>query len=136
MLRAFASACLFLIAAIAVLAYVLNAPYWLRPPQEKFALAWRQDLSHLDKEHKLPEAWKSLKNVEFTSNDEQVIDWYQKTGNPLPVSENGHFKLQVLGVHFIEGNRYGVMLQYNLVDLKSGNTVGEFSRRLKLGLMY
>jgi hypothetical protein len=120
----------------AVGAYTFNLPYWMMKPDEKFATEWRKDLSLLQDNGKFPKDWQSLSAVEFTSNDTQVQDWYQKTKSPFVTKKDGTHKLQILGVHFIEGNRYGVLFQYNWIENKSGNTVGELSRRLKLGLYY
>ena len=136
MVRAFLSAVLIIFAALAVAAYVGNLPYWVMPPPEKFAAEWRRDLDLLEKSGKFPEAWNNLSEIQFNSNDTQVQEWYKKTGSPFGAKKDGAFKLDVLGVHFIEGNRYGVIIQYNWIDTKSGNTVGEISRKLKLGLYY
>jgi hypothetical protein len=136
LIRSLVSSVLILFAAFAVAAYAFNLPYWAMKPQEKFATEWRNDLSLLQKSGKLPKEWDNLSDVEFTSNDTQVQDWYQKTKSPFSTKKDGAYKLQVLAVHFIEGHRYGVMLQYNWIENKSGNTVGELSRRMKLGIYY
>lgn len=136
LLRALASAVLIIFAAAAVGAYTFNLPYWLMKHDEKFATEWRKDLSLLQDSGKLPKDWQSLSAVEFNSNDTQVQDWFQKTKSPFAIKKDGTHKLLIVGVHFTEGNRYGVLFQYNWIENKSGNTVGELSRRLKLGLYY
>lgn len=136
MLRSFIAASLFILAALGIAAYVYNLPYWALPPHEKFATEWRQDLKLLEKSGHFPKEWQNLADVEFTSNDTQVQDWYKKTGIPFTTKKDGANKLQILGVHYIDGYRYGVLLQYVVIDAKSGNKTHELARTLKLGIIY
>lgn len=106
------------------------------PPEKKFAKAWRADLALLKQSGHFPKAWENLSDAEFSSTEATVQDWFKATSLPFMLKKNGGYKLQILAVHYIDKNRYGVMIQYNWIDLKTGNTVGELARTLKLGLIY
>ncbi|MCM2280875.1 MAG: hypothetical protein NDI61_03405 [Bdellovibrionaceae bacterium] len=135
-MRGFFIVILSLTIVAATLVAAFDMDYWLLPPKQKFAHSWRADLALLEKTKHFPEAWKNLKEIEFTSNESFVDEWYKFTHSPIALHKNGKFKLQVLAVHQIYENRYGVLLQYNWIDLATGNTVGEIGRTLKLGIVY
>lgn len=135
-MRAFIAATLFLVALIASAAIYFDVPYWLLPPEQKFAQAWRDDIALLEKTKSMPEAWNDLAEVSFSTNEGFVEEWYKNTQSPFVTSPKGKFKLQILALHQINGTRYGVMLQYNWIEIESGNTVGELGRTLPLGFIY
>ncbi len=136
MIRLFVAFIFLLLTAVASLAFIFDLPYWLQPPAERFATAWREDLALLRATGHFPPAWDELANVEFSSNESTVQDWFKATASPFRTRKGAQYKLQILAIHFIDKHRYGVMIQYNWIDLKTKNTVGELARTLTIGLVY
>jgi hypothetical protein len=128
-----------LIAAIALIVMGgligLNYRYWLKPPHEKFAESWKRDYE-LIMSTPQAERLKSIKQIEIKTDSSPVQEWISQVKPPVIEQPSGKFKLALLILHQINENRYGVMIQYTLVDLESGNTVDEFARTLKLGVYY
>ena len=108
----------------------------LLPPDRKFAQAWGEDVLLLEKSKLLPAQWSDIGSTEIRSEPSPARDWLEIHRPPISIKKNGHFKLQLFAIHWIEGNRYGVTLEYWLIDAKSGNTIWEAARRLKLGFVY
>lgn len=137
MSRRFAVSLVLIFSALVLIGAVFNLSFWLLPPEQKFAKAWRDDLDLLQKTGHFPQAWNQLASTEFTSQESQVQKWYEITNSPFTTSkQNGRYKLQILAIHFIQKYRYGVILQYSWVDLKTRDTVGEIGRTLELGIVY
>lgn len=119
----------------AVAAAYFKADYWVLSPKEKFLRSWQEDQAILKKAGNLPEGLSHLRQVEIRSDNSPAQEWLADLKGKIPLDPNGTFKLSVMVIHWIESNRYGAVVQYNLVDLKSGNTVWEFSRTYKLGYL-
>lgn len=135
-MRACLASLIFIFTITTAVAAYLDLPYWLLPPEQKFAHSWRHDLQLLERTKHFPEAWKNLNEVKFSSPDGFVEEWYRKTHSPFPLNNQARYRLEILALHQINGYRYSVMLQYNWTDISTGNTVGEFARTLKLGWVY
>ena len=128
---------IFSVILVGWVAYVtLGLGYWLLPPEQKFAQSWKTDIALLEKSQKLPKQWNDIKEVSLRAAAGPAQDWI--AGHPNPISSQilGHYKLDIFVIHWLEGYRYGVVIQYNLVDLKNQNTVWELGRTLKLGFVY
>ncbi len=110
--------------------------FWLAPPFKKFALATRTDLSLLEKNHYLPAAWSSIRSIEVSSDASHVQDWLKQDAFSIPQKKDGDFKLEVFVSEWIDGYRYGALIKYDLVELKTKNTVWELNRTYKLGFIY
>lgn len=135
-MRPLIAALLFMFSALAAAAVWFDLPYWALPPNQKFASSWANDLTLLERTQHLPKEWSDLKEITFSSNESAVYSWYQASGVRLDTKPTGKYKLEILALHQINGYRYGVMLQYNWIDLATGNTIGELGRTLKLGIVY
>ncbi len=118
-----------------VAAIYFKADYFLLSPKEKFIESFQNDIALLKKSGTLPEAYSHIREVEIKSDNSPARDWLDDLKRKIPRDQNGTYKLSVMVIHWIEANRYGAIVQYNLVDLKSGNTVWEFSRTFKLGYL-
>jgi hypothetical protein len=108
----------------------------LLSPQQKFAQAWKDDLALLKGSGKLPPQWSEIRSIEVRSEPSPARDWLEHVSAPIATNPNGGFKLQLFALHWIDENRYGVTIEYWLIDAKSGNTIWEFARTLKLGFVY
>ena len=119
----------------AVAATVFKADYWILSPREKFLRSWEEDIALLRKSQKLPPGWDHIRLVEVKSDNSPARDWVDDLKKRVPTDPTGTYKLSVMTIHWLEENRYGAIVQYNIVDLKSGNTIWELSRTFKLGYL-
>jgi hypothetical protein len=119
-----------------VLVAFLKLSFWLAPPEEKFSRAWKEDIQLLEKSGKLPKEWQSIKAVEMTGDNSPVQNWLPGLVAPIKKNPEGNYQLNVFLIHWLEDNRYGVVIQYHLVDLNTKNTIWEIGRTLKLGFVY
>lgn len=128
-----------LISALVIVAFsmlFLKASFWLAAPQEKFIRSWQEDIALLEKSNKLPKEWFNVREVRLRTDNSPVQSWTEHNKHPIKMNPNGTYALNVMLIHWIEGYRYGVVIQYNLVDTKNDNTIWELGRTLKLGIVY
>ena len=114
----------------------LHLDFYLKKPQDKFAAAWQADIQLLEKSGKLPKEWKEIREISVKGQASPVTEWVGEVTPPIPAFKAGKYRLNVFVIHWIDGYRYGVVIQYDLVDLKSQNVVSEIGRTLKLGYVY
>ena len=124
-----------LIAVCSALAHVYSLNYWLLPAKEKFKTSWANDIKLLEESKKLPQAWSEIKDINVRTDNSPAQDWIVNFRSPIQTNPKGTFRLDIFIIHFIQNDRYGAVIQYNLVDLKNGNTVWELARTLKLGFI-
>lgn len=88
--------------------------------------SWAADFKSLAKNKYLHPGFENIKRVELIATSEKLEKIYRK--NPITFNErdDGAFELQVF-LDEIEGHE-GVVIQYDLVDLATGNTVFELGR--------
>jgi hypothetical protein len=110
--------------------------FWLKPPADKFYQSWNEDLHLLQRTQKLPKEWSEIKEISVKGDNSPVQEWILKVRPPIQKNPNGHYRLDVFIIHWIEDNRYGAVVQYDLIDLKNNNTIWEISRTYKLGIVY
>lgn len=122
--------------AAAIALYGFDQRFWLLPPEEKLAVRWKADLQllHAAKQDGL---LKRIGRYNIRANDHSPLeDWLPKVKVPLETVPNGDVTADVFLIHQIDGYRYGVIVQYEFVDNKTNNKIGEFARTLKLGVYY
>lgn len=125
------------LASLGLVSYaVFRVDYWLAPPPEKFKRSWYEDVQLLEKSKSLPKEWQSIREISIKADNSPAQDWIAELTAPITVTKDGHYRLDVFIIHWIEKERYGVVIQYNLVELKSQNTIWELGRTLKLGIVY
>jgi hypothetical protein len=113
-----------------------NQRYWLLPPPEKFEQSWKADLGLLAST-KQGEMLKRVAKVRIRSDGHSpASDWIEKISTPLEKNKDGDLLADVFIIHQIDGHRYGVIVQYEFIQLKDENKVGEFARTLWLGVYY
>lgn len=110
--------------------------FWVAPPAKKFEISIKRDLSHLLSTNALPKEWSEIALFEIKTDASPAQDWISEKVLNISKNEKGKFKLQVFVSLWIEGSRYGTLVQYDLVDLKTKNTVWETNRNYKLGIVY
>jgi len=121
--------------AVAVLAYVL-LDFWLSrnaPLYKRFERQWAEDVASLEASPKLPKPWFDVREVELIPGTPESKSWLRSVKIPLgQKNPNGQHKLEVLIVPWEEEGKAGVMIQYNLVNLKTNNMIFELGRTLIL----
>lgn len=116
--------------AIGIVAFVcLN--FWSQrnaPLYRHFERQWSEDVEHLESSKKLPSPWFDVKDLEVIGGTPESKDWLKHIQIPIKTHKEGHFKMEVLVVAWEEDGKRGTLVQYNVVDLKSGNNVWELGR--------
>jgi hypothetical protein len=110
-----------------------NLDYWLLPSKQKFATTWMKDIGSLEKSGKLPEGWQQIREIVIKTDNSPAQNWVVGLDPGIKKKQDGVYRLDVFVAHWIENDRYGALVQYNLVDLRTGNTTWELSRNMQIG---
>lgn len=114
---------------VASLAFVLSKE---APLPKKLEYLWAQDLKLLEQSKAMPEAWSKVRDLEIHGGTDIAKLWLKEMTIPLEVRPKGQYTLEILLVDWVESGKTGAMIQYNLVDQKTGNMVWELGRTLIL----
>ncbi len=94
--------------------------------EKKFMTAWEDDINRLDRAKILPEGFRNLKKIKLFTHADKIKEAFKKYPLATLTEKNdGSFDLEIFADD-IEGG--GVVIQYDLVELKSGNTIWELGR--------
>ncbi len=116
--------------------YGFDQRYWLLPPEQKLISSWKSDLQ-LIKDKNQAALLKRVGQIRLRANDHSpAAEWVERIQAPIEKSKSGDILADVFLIHQIEGHRYGVVVQYEFIDIKTKNKVGEFARTLWLGVYY
>jgi|GEM_PF-1588487 hypothetical protein len=110
---------------LACVGFVLNKEAL---PVDKLQQFLVEDVQKLEQAHALPAGVHSLSQLELHGGTERAREWLKSLKFPFPVKKDGTHTLEILLVDWNEGTKDGVMVQYNLVDNKSGNMIWELGR--------
>lgn len=99
---------------------------------ERLQILWEQDLEKLKAANLLPEAWSDIREIELNPTTDNAKLWMKNVQVPILLKSNGQHRLEILGVSWEEGHSSGLILQYNLVDLKTNNMIWELGRTFTL----
>ncbi len=116
--------------------FQLHVDFWRKPHHEKLATIWAEDISNLVKSKNLPKEWNDIKEVAVRSDNSPLHEWLPKILPPIPTRGNGHYRLEIFFVLLLDGNRYGTVAEYNLIEIATANKIWELGRTYKLGLFY
>lgn len=116
--------------------YFMRINFWVAPPAQKMSVAWADDIRLLEKSGKLPKQWAEIREVSIKADNSTIQEWLKELHPPIQRNPKGKFRLDVFLVFWIDGYRYGTVVQYHLVDLTNENTVWEDGRTFKLGAVY
>jgi len=94
--------------------------------EERFALAWAKDLKFLEGKKILPPQFHDLKDIEAKGMSRKLEDIYKRFPIGLKTTPEGKYRLEIF-MDEIEGEE-GVVIQYDLIDDASGNTIWELGR--------
>ncbi len=113
-----------------------NQRYWFLSPQEKFEHSWRKD-TQLLLSTKKSELIKRVGKIRLRGDGHSPADeWIEKVKAPIEINKEGDLLADIFVIHQINENRYGVTIQYEFIQLKDQNKIGEFARTLWLGVYY
>lgn len=121
--------------AVGLLAFIVlnfwsarNAPLFRRLETQ-----WAEDVQLLEASKKLPQGWFDVREVEIIGGTPETKGILQRIKVPVAVKKKeGQHKLEVLVVVWEEEGKRGSLIQYNLVNLKTGNMIWELGRTLIL----
>jgi len=127
---------LFIGAAVAAFAYLLlnawsvrNAPLWKR-----FEQRWTADVALMQDSGKLPLAWFDVKEYALIGGTPETRGWLKLVHPPITTNPQGKHRMDVLIVGWEESGKRGALVQYNIEDLVTKNTVREIGRTLILSV--
>lgn len=102
--------------------------------QRHFISSWREDFSKLLSSNEGHPGLKEIKSVKLIATDSDLENLYHQAAIDFKESPQGKYVLEIFMDHVEEDG--GVVIQYDLVDLSSGNTIWEngqtYSQKVKL----
>jgi len=125
-----------LISIVWILYIQLKVEFWMKPPAEKLAVVWAEDIANLQKSKTLPKEWAEIHEVSIRTDNSPLHEWTAKIKPPVSINPKGRYRLEVFFVLLLEGNRYGTVAEYDLVEIASKNKIWELGRTYKLGYLY
>lgn len=129
-----------LLSALIVLGLVLIATNVMYVKSSRFGsetdrlqMLWQKDLEILESQNKLPESWQSVKEIKYSSGSPVAKAWLNKVKAPIQLVGNGKNRIEIFMDSWREDGKYGVVIQYQTIDLATRNTIHEFGRTLTIG---
>lgn len=116
--------------AVAMASFVL-LDFWSTrnaPPYLKFERLWEEDVDQLEKSGRLPKGWSDLKDIDVIGGTPETKKWLRLVKVPIKTVSNGKHRMDVLVVVWEEEGVRGVLVQYNLEDIKTKNNLWELGR--------
>ncbi|MEC9284153.1 MAG: hypothetical protein VX642_15665 [Bdellovibrionota bacterium] len=89
---------------------------------------WKEDLENLKKNNQLPGGFDSIKEVHYTPLSSMAGQWVSGIIIPITVKQVGKYRLNLEIDSWTEKNKTAAVVHYQMVEIRSGNTVWEFGR--------
>tara|TARA_B100001248_G_scaffold262674_1_gene260762 strand:+ start:7811 stop:8293 length:483 start_codon:yes stop_codon:yes gene_type:complete len=89
---------------------------------------WFDDIKKLEKADQLPDSWQQIRILQLQALSSKSALWLQESKHPIALNHKGKYLLEISVDHNEEEESLAVIMQYNLVDIASGNTLWEFGR--------
>ncbi|MDZ4678426.1 MAG: hypothetical protein SGI74_13065 [Oligoflexia bacterium] len=96
-----------------------------RYANQNFMAGWERDLQKLEKTKFLHPGFRNLQKILLISPSERLKNIYATKPLNLQTHDNGKFSLEIFMDEVAGG---GVVVQYDLIDMHTGNTVWELGR--------
>ncbi len=93
-------------------------------PYAKYFKAWTDDVEILRSKNKLPEQFNDVKEVKISTQNEALRKYYENS----PVIHTKPDGAHILEIFLGELEQGGLVVQYDLVNISSGNTIWEYAR--------
>ena len=84
-------------------------------------ILWENDLELLSETSSLPKFWQQIKTIQITPSSELAKKWTKSVSPPIAINPKGTYRLEILIISWDEEKEHGVIIQYNLIDLKTEN---------------
>lgn len=128
-----------MIAALLLLTPVVwlwpNIQFSLLSPQEKLAFLIKQDFDSLRSTGYLPKNWNEIGSIEVHGDKYPERPWLHTVSLPLFLKPNGERHLEVQVLPWESEGRFGAVVNYELLDRKTKNTLWEFGRTFEIGVI-
>ncbi len=135
-MRVFIGTILILLALAVAAAAYFDAGFWLKSPQERLTIIWERDINNLKTAKKLPKVFNNISKIQVNSPDARVAEWVDDIKIPIKPTDKGRYLMQIMIVQWIEGNKYGVVVQYDVFDIPTENKVFELGRTFHVGYIW
>lgn len=110
--------------------YVL--PFWTHDEAGVLQALWDQDIESLAKSNRLPKEWLQIEKVDLIASGEESKTWLKQVKPLIPQRAGGKYHLEVLVDRWSDEKGVGALIQYNLEDKESRETVWELARTFSL----
>jgi hypothetical protein len=106
-------------------------PFWFANKPEQIRALWKQDMELLIKTDKLPKEWGQIREIKLQPLTATTAKLIKEIQPPIaPTKKDGNYRLEISLDDWKEKSEYGLMLQYQLFDLKTQNLIWELDRTL------
>jgi hypothetical protein len=92
-------------------------------------ITWAHDFVEMKKQNQGHPGLNSIKNIHLVSHSAKLKKMYKNKPLPIILQKEGLYRLEIF---LDEGEDNQAVIQYDLVDIKSGNTVWEAGRLFPL----
>ncbi len=120
--------------AVSTASYVI-LDFWSArngPLDKRFERQWRSDVRMLEESGKLPKPWWDLREVLIIGGTPETKKMLRLVEHPVKTKPDGAHRMEILIVAWEEEGVRGVMVQYNIENIKSKENVYELGRTLVL----
>jgi hypothetical protein len=102
--------------------FLLNYFYFIRPLDlsEQFQTLWQMEF-----EKPWPDEFKKLRSVHVLETDAQARQWLGALPSEFRTIKDGNYQLNILATTWEEAPQLALVVQYDLIDLATGNTIFE-----------
>lgn len=101
-------------------------------PSTRLQILWENDLELLEQASSLPKQWDQIREIKIDAATDNAKKWMQGVYPPITIRPDGTHRLEILVISWEEEKEHGVIIQYNLVELKNENMIWELGRTLIL----
>lgn len=123
----------FIFGLVAVLAtYDDLTPFWFNKKNEKIETLWKQDLELLVRTGSLPKQWTQISEIRLFPLSESTKKLVKEIKMPFRQHPEGDYLLEISLDDWQENQDYGIVVQYNLINKTTGNTIWELGRTIIL----
>ncbi len=129
---------LFLVFGILIVSFTYEdvLPFFSKSDSGILKALWKEDIENLIAAGKMPDAYFSIREIEVMKTDTPESAQLLKEAQPrfmtIPQGQN-RLRIFLDAWEAQDIRKKGVLVQLQLVDLKSGNTIWELSRTYPLG---
>ena len=133
MAKVFGFVSIFIATALAAHLTLSYLDYVNAPPAKRLQLLWNRDTKMLADQNKLPKEWNDIREIVYITPTRLAKVWAKSVKAPIALNSLGKYKIEIMITDWQNKGATSAMIQYDLLDLKSGNVLWEFGRTFSLG---